>query len=92
MAETYRLAVLINQCRPAIHHARLDAALLYAGNLLLKLLRNPTVIGIQGSNVLPARLLYRSIPGGADSRIALPEELKSGIPSYKFLDDGTRGI
>src|ERR1700745_3178337 len=86
MAHIHRLAGLVDQFGPAIHQTCFVATLLHAGNLLLKLLRKPKVIGIQGSNVFPARLPYRSIPRGAHSRIALPDELNSGIPGYEFLN------
>ena len=79
----------INHGGPAIHETCFVAALLHAGKLLLQLLRQPSVIGIQWSDVFPAGLPYRSIPGGAHARIALADELKSGIPCHEFLDDGT---
>src|SRR4029077_4637258 len=92
MVHIHRLALLVDQFGPAIHQTCFVAPQLHAGNLFLKLFWNPKVIGIQGSNVVPARLPYRSIACGAHSRITLAQELKSGVPCYEFLDDGSSGI
>jgi hypothetical protein len=84
--------LVINNSGPAIDKTCFPAGLLHASYLLLKLPREPIVIGIEWGDVFPAGFPYRSIPGGAHSRIALANEVKSGIPCHEFLHDGTGRI